>query len=170
MKVSEDMFFNDSNTILKLIYIIKSKHLDIDRLIILGYYIDSMMSSLGLDVMDRVKLYTNNIKNSDYISNNNYREKFKLLYELISNSNQIKKLNGGIYLYELIKQRDKIIRQKSKQIKSLLNSGELCQSLTSLYSSYIHMSCNRMIGINKNEETLVMVLLKNVLLKVINKS
>jgi thiopeptide-type bacteriocin biosynthesis protein len=88
-----------------------------------------------------------------------YRQQKVLLRSLLGNAQYLSDEPGGKQLVQAFEKQQEALTPIAARLRGLAEQGAVTVSLDALYSSYIHMHCNRLLGTDRAAERKVMGLL-----------
>jgi lantibiotic biosynthesis protein len=173
--LAEELFSADSDAVAALLSLPELPALD--RKVIAVLSINNLLSVFGMDALTQGNWLTSGIAvEARKSAAEPYRELKSLLYALLSDAGS---LPAGPLLASpspyasvkkiLVQANDKI-RPIVARLRQLDRREPLSQSVDGLCQSFVHMHCNRLLGINRDAETLSRMLLANALNSQIKRS
>jgi thiopeptide-type bacteriocin biosynthesis protein len=157
IELAEKVFGVDSNVAVFILRALKDKNTEIeDKSVIAALTADYLLRGLGLGNGDRLALYKK--------WTNEIRGKFEQNFD--SQMNNLSLMLGGFTNTKIgnipIKELENMIRTELKgvgfKLQKLDSERKLCQDINEIYRSYVHMHFNRLLGVNTEEETSLVLL------------
>nr|WEZ47629.1 lantibiotic dehydratase [Bacillus subtilis] len=147
-KIAEDLFFCDSLIVSEWIQINRSGNVNIDEVTFGVFNILQLLKLFNLNIEEQMTWLEINTKPQKYA--NKFRGKKSTLIELADLIYTNKKLDKYNKISSIIEIREKTAITYSKSIEN--NPDFLIKNII---MSVIHMHCNRLYGINRDKENLV---------------
>jgi thiopeptide-type bacteriocin biosynthesis protein len=152
----EDLFYLDSEISAGVLYASSENMLNIvDLTLLAAYTFDKIMDNLGVGINNRVQFYRNWSNDTIKYPTNNFKNDLKQLILLKDDVKYNDSLLESMLFFGA-KQTKKI----GEKLVIYENKGLLLNNVDDILRSYLHMHCNRLIGINRNAENAVLILLK----------
>jgi thiopeptide-type bacteriocin biosynthesis protein len=158
LAVAESIFAADSRAVARLLVLLKSGSISIDRTTLAVLEVDDLLESLGLDEPTRLA-WLRDFSSSRKESNEDYRRKQSELRSMLSAAPDRRVGNNGDRIAEILVQRQLALRDAAHSLHRLHVAGGLCCHLNEILRSLIHMSLNRLLGIDRLLEQKVLGLL-----------
>ena len=155
---SAERFFNqDSKIVINLLYNAKLMNYK-DKIPICALSIDHMLDKMGMKIKDRILFYRNLTSNINYATTNRFTERLNILLAPIHPI-------GKNVLQDIIKNSfnpsiSKSISDIGKKLKYLHAQNKLTVNLNDIIGSYLHMHCNRILSLKRENELETYILLK----------
>lgn len=155
LNLAEKLFHIDSEITLSMLNLL-NKGTEFDQIMISALSVDNLLSCLGLDLAERNSWYQQNFsyaKTSDI-----YRKRKQELRILFCEKTALAHKRGGEELIHIFTECNKRMNPIRHNLQELSSRGALDKPLAKLYSSYVHMHCNRLMGTDLQLERTVMEL------------
>ena len=155
--IAEDIFFQDSMTVIEDIFSILNIDTSHDRVCIAVNNILCYLNSFVDNIDDQINFFGNPFKYNKY--SNEFRERTVELMSKVENNFQYPSINTSINT------SIRLFRERYRETQ-LYKNTELTNNIDNILDSFIHMHCNRMFGINHDEEFKVRALTLKLLKKI----
>jgi thiopeptide-type bacteriocin biosynthesis protein len=157
--LAEQVFGADSRAVTDLLAAFQANTLDLDRTLLAVLSADDLLDALGASTSARLAWYRQRVTER-HRSGQMYRQKSAQLRSLLSNPAQaLEALPGGSAVCAILTHRRAALEVVARQIAELDAAQVLERPLTTLYASYFHMHCNRLLGTDRSAEDMVAGLL-----------
>ncbi|GHO77667.1 hypothetical protein KSD_54380 [Ktedonobacter sp. SOSP1-85] len=158
--LAERLFGADSRAAADLVALLSQAHtLELEKDLLAALSVDDLLASLGASGPMRLKWYRQRVKERKQVGKT-YRQKRVSLRSLLNDpASFLATLAGGREVLLVLGKRREEVLPVAEQLAALHAQEALSQSFTSLYSSYVHMHCNRLLGLNRLAEEEVIGLL-----------
>lgn len=159
VELAEALFGADSRAAADLIALAQTHPLDLDRRALAVLSIDDLLAGLGVSAPARLAWYRQRVT-ARHQTGPLYRQFSARLRTLLGNpAEALAALPGGTEAAAILVARRAALAPISARLAELDAAQGLIRPLASLYASYSHMHCNRLIGIDRQAEEEVMGLL-----------
>jgi lantibiotic biosynthesis protein len=152
LDIAEEIFCADSEATAELLALSTRRVLTLDRLALAVLSLDDLLGSFGLTEAERFEWCRNHVKSRD--AGLLYRECKDALRKVLNEPSQ------GREARRVLATRHAAIEPLSLRLRSLAECSELGQSPKALFGIYLHLHCNRLLGIDHAAEREVMDLLR----------
>jgi thiopeptide-type bacteriocin biosynthesis protein len=156
IQVAEQVFAGDSVAVCNIVALRIRRILELSSLDLALITMDDLVSSLGLPAGERLKLYATIRQAQESAFANQIGRLAKTFYDyrdvarrLVGDRQWLREQPGGPQLEACLQARAETLRPLGEQLRALAEKGQLWMSLHSILGSYIHMHCNRLLGINR---------------------
>ncbi|HYP42067.1 MAG TPA: lantibiotic dehydratase [Chloroflexia bacterium] len=156
--VAESIFAADSRAVSILLNLLLERELQIDRTTLAILSVDDLLSSLGLTETERLRWYKDQNPAWDEVGQA-YRERKTLLRALLSDPQRLLAEPGGADVALVFATRRAALAPLAARLGKLAEAGELTQKPATLFSSYVHLHFNRLLGSDPASERSVLGLL-----------
>lgn len=158
--LAERLFGADSRAVADLVALLSQAHtLELEKDLLAALSVDDLLASLGVSGPMRLKWYHQRVKERKQ-AGQTYRQKRVSMRSLLNDpASFLATLAGGREVLLVLEKRREEVLPVAEQLATLDRQEVLSQSFTSLYSSYVHMHCNRLLGLNRLAEEEVIGLL-----------
>jgi thiopeptide-type bacteriocin biosynthesis protein len=156
--VAESLFAADSRAVASLLNLLLERELQIDRTTLAILSVDDLLSSLGLSEAERLQWYKDQNAAWDEVGKA-YRERKALLRALLGDPERLPAEPGGAVVASVLAARRAALAPVADRLRDLADRGELTQKPSALYSSYVHLHLNRLLGSDGGSEREVLGLL-----------
>ena len=154
----EKVFAADSQAVIDLLRLIRVSRMQVDRTMLAVLSVDDLLAGLGLNLEERVTWYRKNVQ-SRQEAGTDYRQRKADLRTLLINPLNVFSKSVGASIMQILEERRTALIPIGLSLRQLAERGELFQDLDQLYGSIIHMHCNRLLGVDRSAERLVLGLL-----------
>jgi thiopeptide-type bacteriocin biosynthesis protein len=158
MEVAETIFAADSRAVTDLLNLCLHHRLSIDRHLLAVLTVDDLLAGLGLDAPARLSWCQEQVSSWDEVSGE-YRARKTLLRALLSRSAEIVAESGSPTVESILSQRRATLATVGVRLTTLATHNLLTQPLHTLYRSFVHLHCNRLLGTESSTERQVLGLL-----------
>ncbi len=155
---AERLFCADSQAVAELVQLKRTQTLKLDPTVLAVLSTDDLLAALGLDESTRLQWYRESAtlrKESDA----SYREKSRQLRALLGDPGTLQTLPGGKQAADVLARRRVRLEMVRQQLSEAVEKHMLTQPLFKIYGSFVHMHCNRLLGIDRPAEIEVLELL-----------
>lgn len=155
---AEALFAADSRAVADLLYLDQRRLLGMDRTTLAVLSIDDLLAGLGLTEADRLEWYRDQVV-SRHETGPEYRQRKGTLRSLLGDPQGLRTVSGGEAVANTFAARRVALAPVARRLDELAERGELGQPRTSLYRSFVHLHCNRLMGSEWSTERRVLGLL-----------
>lgn len=161
VEVAEALFGADSRAVIQLLALLHQQQGGIDRTLLAVLSADRLLAALGLSPAERLAWYRQRVKDRQQ-TGQAYRQKSTQLRTLLGNpTHALAATSGGDKVLTVLTARHEALAPLAERLAELKAQRGVNWPFTSLYASYIHMHCNRLVGIDPiAEEEIVGLLLR----------
>ncbi|WP_220191853.1 lantibiotic dehydratase [Ktedonospora formicarum] len=156
INIAETLFGIDSRMVVELLQHRGQVQMDHVDLAVLS--IDILLAQLGLTPSMRLQWYREQVK-AQSASGALYRQKKHRLRALLSSAENNFQTVGDEAMANSYLASQTPLLHVADRLEEALSRGELTQPVSHLYSSYVHLHCNRLLGINAKAERMALELL-----------
>ncbi len=156
IRVAEQIFAADSIAAAEIVALRIQRLLELPPLDLALITVDDLISSLGLAAEERLKLYESIRQFQEEAFANQLDRLAKTFYDyrrpaqrLIGDRQWLREQPGGPQLEACLRARAETLRPLGEQLRALADRDQLWTPLHAVLGSYIHMHCNRLLGINR---------------------
>lgn len=160
LSVAEAIFAADSRAVLEMLELAMATPA-LDRTMMAVASIDSMLRALGADAAERLAWYAAQTV-SKKESSAEYRQRGPDLRRLIGDPAELERMPGGRELTRILQQRSDALAPCGQELMALSQRGVLGQDMKTLWRSYVHLHCNRLLAASSQHEQLLLGLLLRV--------
>lgn len=158
--LAESLFAIDSQTVGDILYLTKERAFQMDKIVLAVLSIDQLLAHFRLDEAARLQWLRQYVTSRNEVEvGQAYRQHKVLLRSLLGKAHTLLDEPGGQQLMQIFERQQEALAPITAQLRELAEQGILSVSLDALYSSYIHMHCNRLLGTDRATERKVMGLL-----------
>lgn len=154
INLAEQLFSADSVLAAQILRLELQDVFNEDRINVCAYTIDRFLENLGLSISERLEWYRPHTNALRKKSGEEYRQRkdslSKLFFEKLDLS-----LPGTETILSEWEQRNKTIGRKYRQLES---RGLLTYDVATICRSIVHMHCNRLLGLDREQEALAIAL------------
>jgi thiopeptide-type bacteriocin biosynthesis protein len=155
---AEAVFAADSQFVAEILHLIQDRMVKLDRTILAMIGIDTLLSDVGLSTADRLKWYQSSSHLRAEVGAE-YRLRKGAFRAALGMEHFIQAQFGGHALERAIARRHDLLAATAPRLEQLFASCEITQSKSTILASYVHMHCNRLLGIELVHERRVLGLL-----------
>jgi thiopeptide-type bacteriocin biosynthesis protein len=158
ISAAEAFFCADSRAVADLLHLLQTQKRKMDRQVLAILSIDDLLAQLGLTQAMRLQWYRDHVSlhpESGVI----YRQKSRQLRSLLSELNAFSAIPGSETIEPIFVTRQAALVQVSQLLSTAESQKTLSQPLAQLYRSFVHMHCNRLLGVDHVSEKEVLELL-----------
>jgi lantibiotic biosynthesis protein len=157
-RLAERLFAADSIAVAEMLDLLRRRSLQLDRTSVAVVSVDALLSSLGLTEDARLRWYRDYTP-SRHEAGAEYRKRNAQLRGLLGDPAHLSTLAGGRALAGLLARRQAAFTEIAERLVLLDQRGDLSPSLPMLCSTFVHLHCNRLIGVHRAAERQVLGLL-----------
>jgi thiopeptide-type bacteriocin biosynthesis protein len=158
VSAAESLFAADSRAVAQLLHLIGRRELQLDRILLAVVSVDDLLMSLRMDEVTRLQWYREQVTSRREVSHE-YRQLKSSLRSLVSDPGHLLAQPGGEAAARILAARRAALAPVADRLVGLAEQNELSQPLTTLYRSFVHLHCNRLLGIDLHAERQVLSLL-----------
>lgn len=161
---AENLFCADSTLISNLIELKRWKKIDLDEDVLGVINVISIFESLGFTFEQTLEWLNDSLDYKKYLVE--FREKRNILLKVGNSYEEWKSLRAepsGLTIYNLLLKRSYNLEKYSREIEVVKSKGKLANDYDDIVGSVIHMSLNRLIGVNREKEKKIMTLARHTL-------
>jgi lantibiotic biosynthesis protein len=151
LRAAESIFAADSRAVVHLLKLLMARTSRVDRALLAVLTIDELLAGLGLGPQDRVAWYRERIPRP-VPAGEEYRRRKTELRAILSNG------GAGQEVGAILAERRQGLAHAATCLASLAAAGDLRQPMSILYNSYVHLHCNRLLGIDSGAERTALAL------------
>jgi thiopeptide-type bacteriocin biosynthesis protein len=155
---AEAIFGADSRAVIEMLRLSRGGLLELAMTNLAVLSIDNLLAGLGASEAERVAWYRERVS-SRTTAGEEYRRRKEVLRRLLGDPEQIRAQPGGDALARALAARTDRVVAIGQRLDTLIVSGELVQPKSRLYSSYVHLHCNRLLAGDRLAEEQVLGLL-----------
>jgi thiopeptide-type bacteriocin biosynthesis protein len=148
---AEALFAADSRAVAQLLYLDQQRSLQMDRTTLAILSIDDLLADLGLSEPNRLRWYKDQVV-SRHETGPEYRQRKKALRLLLGDPRQLLAKPGGGAVAGAFATRREAFAPLVQRLDAFMEQGELGQPKSKLFQSFVHMHCNRLLGIGQATE------------------
>jgi len=158
MEAAEAIFGADSRAVVEALRLTQEGLLALDMTSLAVLSIDDLLASLGATENDRLKWYRVQV-GSKNTAGDEYRRRKEALRLLLGDIDQVWQHQGGDAVARILAARREELAPVSHRLRTLADAGLLSQQTSSLWRSYVHLHCNRLLAGDWSAEQQVLGLL-----------
>ncbi len=158
IEVAERIFAADSRLVASVLQLLQDRVLLLDRVTVAVLSVDDLLAGLGLSAADRLHWYQDVVTSRDAVGAE-YRQRKAVLRGLLGDPRGLLAEPGGAALSQALAARREALAPVIGQLAALADRAALTQTSSALYSSFVHLHCNRLLGIEADKEGSVLGLL-----------
>jgi thiopeptide-type bacteriocin biosynthesis protein len=153
MELAESLFGADSRAVVDVLAALApAGKLALERQVLATLTVDDLLMSLGADKTARLAWARWRVQER-HQAGQAYRQHGKQLRLLLSDPAQaLADVPAGMAVLSILAERRRVLAPIAERLRELAAERRLCQPLTSLYASYVHLHCNRLLGVDRAAE------------------
>jgi thiopeptide-type bacteriocin biosynthesis protein len=155
---AEALFHFDSQAVIEILRLSRGGLLDLDMSSLAIISIDDLLASLGANGEERVVWYRERVTSRN-LAGDEYRRRKDALRRLLGDPEQIRARPGGDALARVLAARRNELARIGDRLDALASAGELLQPKSTLFRSYVHLHCNRLLASDRSAEEQILALL-----------
>nr|BBH87004.1 lantibiotic dehydratase [Thermosporothrix sp. COM3] len=156
--LAEQLFGADSRAVAALLHLQQTRRIPLDRIDLAVLSVDRLLAQLGLTPEQRRQWYRMGVTRRPE-AGPGYRLRARQLRELIGNAQGLAHIEHGEHVAAILDAREAELAPIARELAAAEERQELTLPLASLYGSYVHLHCNRLLGTDKDAESLTLQLL-----------
>jgi thiopeptide-type bacteriocin biosynthesis protein len=149
-EVAEAIFGADSRAVLEILRLSRDAVLDMDLTALAVLTIDDLLAGLGASEAERIEWYRN--RAGPHSAGDEYRRRKDSLRSLLGDPEGIQNQRGGDAVARVLAAQRRESEAAKQRLDELEAAGLLFQPKTQLFSSYVHLHCNRLLGVDRMAE------------------
>ncbi len=161
LSAAESLFGADSRAVSELLGLYQAQALELERPVLAVLSCDRLLEGLGLSPEVRHAWLAAQLR-ARRGSAASYRKWGRTLQSLLRGPEALGQVRGGDAVHRILEARRAELAPVGARLAELEASGQLLRPRTELYSSYLHMHCNRLFGVDGAAEQEAMELLLRV--------
>jgi thiopeptide-type bacteriocin biosynthesis protein len=160
IELAEALFGGDSRAVAELLALLTPRGtLDLDKKLLAVLTVDELLVSLGVSAAQRLAWYRQRVQER-HQTGPIYRQKSAQLRALLSHPGPtLEAFPGGGAVLPILGSRRAALATIATRLAALEAEHALSKPLSSLYGSYVHLHCNRLLGLDHAAEEEVLGLL-----------
>jgi thiopeptide-type bacteriocin biosynthesis protein len=158
MEVAEAVFAADSRLVATVVQLLQDRVLLLDRTTVAVLSVDDLLAGLGLAAPERLRWYQEVVIARDQASAE-YRRRKALLRALLGDPVRLPSEPEGAALSAALAARRAALAPFGPRLAALAEQGVLTETPAMLYRSFVHLHCNRLLGLSAGGEQTVLGLL-----------
>jgi thiopeptide-type bacteriocin biosynthesis protein len=158
IELAESLFAIDSRTVAELLYGGQGSKVALERSMLAVLSVDQLLAGIGLTEADRLQW----LQRYEFTRNTvgpAYRQSKKVLRSLLQGPEYLSERWREEALVPLFAIQKEALNPIAMRLSELEKKGELSQPLSELYSSFVHLHCNRLLGTDPAVERMILGLL-----------
>jgi len=156
--IAEAIFGADSLAVVEMLRLARHGLLRMDMTTLAVLSIDDLLAGLGATEADRLAWYQE--QTTSRSRGEEYRKRKSALRSLLGDPDRLAAQPGGDALAYVLAGRGRELADLAKRLRVAAEAGDLSQTPTAMYRSYVHLHCNRLLAADPSAEDLVLELLK----------
>jgi thiopeptide-type bacteriocin biosynthesis protein len=153
VNLAESLFVVDSRAAVTLLRLVRDLP-TIDQAALAVLSVDALLDGLGAGPLERLDVYR--VAALSRADGHDYRQRQEMLRRLLAHGPAAEP--GGDELARVLDERRRALEPIASQLDAGAGSGELNRDKAALFTSYVHMHCNRLLGIEPRLEERVLQL------------
>jgi thiopeptide-type bacteriocin biosynthesis protein len=150
-EVAEAIFGSDSRAVLEILRLNRDAVLGMDLTALAILTIDDLLAGLGASEAQRTEWYRNRA-GSQRAAGEEYRRRKDSLRSLLGDPEGIRSQRGGDAVARVLAAQRSKSGAARQRLDELEAAGLLFQPKAQLFSSYVHLHCNRLLGVDGTAE------------------
>jgi len=155
---AEALFAADSAAVVELLRLGQTELTTIDRTAVAVLSVDALLDGLGFDPAKRLDWYRGQVS-AKHLSGDDYRARQRALRLLLGDRAGLRSEPGGEGLERILAARSAALASVGERLRELGMTHQLDVPLERLCESYVHLHCNRLLGVGSPTEQHVLGLL-----------
>ena len=155
---TEAIFGADSRAVLEILRLSSDGVLGMDLTALAVLSVDDLLAALGAGEAERTEWYRNTA-GPHLAAGDEYRRRKDSLRSLLGDPEGIRSQRGGDVVARALTARRRESEAAGRQLDELEVAGLLFQPKAQLFRSYVHLHCNRLLGVDRMAEEQVLGLL-----------
>lgn len=148
---AEALFGADSRAVVDLLHLLRTQKVQVDRVVLAVLSIDDLLTQLGLIQALRLQWYRDHVPLHPE-SGREYRQKSRQLRSLLGRPDALSIVPGGEMVEPILAARRATVARVSQLLSEAMAQRTVSQPLPGLYRSFVHMHCNRLLGVDRATE------------------
>ena len=157
--IAEAVFAADSTTVAELLHVNRQEPIAIDTTTLTVLSIDDLLAGLGVSEQERLAWYRDHVSLSP-ADGHEFRRRQQQLRTLLGRGDALAQASGYEPLPQIFDARRRALAPIAARLDSLARQNELSQPKASLWRSYVHLHCNRLLGTHSSLEERALQLLR----------
>jgi thiopeptide-type bacteriocin biosynthesis protein len=157
--IAEAIFAADSPTVAELLHLNQEAPTTLDIMTLTVLSIDDLLAGLGINERDRLAWYRARVSLSRQ-DGQEFRERQQQLRRLLHRADAVAEAADGPPIDVVLAARRQALAPYALRLDALARQNELSQPTASLWHSYVHLHCNRMLGTDVSLEERALRLLR----------
>lgn len=161
---AETIFMYDSVVVFDLINLKRENNLEYDMEKVAVLSVLNYLDDLGMDIKEQLDLLNKQVNYKDYLED--FRKERGFFMRLANPRNNWENLlqdKQGKELFNIFSKRKASVKGYVEQLHTVQQKNEVYNLTKDIYSSIIHLHCNRLIGTNRLQEQKVMTIARHTL-------
>jgi lantibiotic biosynthesis protein len=158
-EAAEAIFGADSRAVLEILRLSCDGVLRMDLTALAVLSIDDLLAGLGAGETERTEWYRKRA-GPHSTAGDEYRQRKASLRSLLGDPEEIRSQQGGDAVARTLALRRSESEAAVRRLDELEAAGLLCQPKVGLFDSYVHLHCNRLLGIDRQAEEQALGLLE----------
>jgi thiopeptide-type bacteriocin biosynthesis protein len=150
-KAAEAIFDADSRAVLEILRLSRDGILRMDLTALAVLSIDDLLAGLGASEAERTEWYRKRAGPRS-AAGNEYRQRKNSLRSLLGDPDGIRSQPGGDAVARALAARRRGFEAAGRQLTELETAGRLFQPKVQLFGTYVHLHCNRLLGVDRLAE------------------
>lgn len=160
----ESLFYADSVVTSDLLFLKRAGDLDLEIEVIAVVSIIHLLTSMGWDLDRQMEWFDQHIIAKEYLEDfHKHRKLYMHLGDADHNWQNLRNHRHGEYIYNSLMQRGRKAKTVADRMKIIDQQQALLNSQSDMIGSLIHMHCNRLFGIDREKEKMIMGVTQNTL-------
>lgn len=155
METAEAIFAVDSIAVVELLALRRRDLPTIDETTLAVLSVDALLDGLGLDIAQRLRWYGEHV-HAKHDAGGEYRERKVAFRRLLGDPQALSSEPGGEALGRVLHARHAALAPLARHLHALERDGRLTKAVDRVCESYVHLHCNRLLGVGPPTEQRVL--------------
>ena len=150
-EAAESIFCADSQAVLEFLQLSRDRVLQMDLTALAVLSIDDLLAGLGAGEAERTEWYRERAGPPTAVGDE-YRRRKHSLRSLLGDPEEMRSQPGGDALARTLAARRHVLEEVGRRLAEMEAAGLLFLPKSKLFSSYVHLHCNRLLGVDRAAE------------------
>jgi thiopeptide-type bacteriocin biosynthesis protein len=150
-EAAEAIFGADSSAVLEILRLSRDGVFGMDLTALAALSIDDLLAGLGAGEAERTE-WCRKRAGPHSVAGDEYRRRKDFLRSLLGDAEWIRSQPGGDAVARALASRRREVEVAGRRLEALEAAGLLSQPRTQLFGSYVHLHCNRLLGVDRQAE------------------
>ena len=157
--LAEAVFAADSSAVAELLHLNRGELIAIDATTLAVLSVDDLLAGLGISEQERLAWYRDRVSLSP-ADGQDFRGRQRELRTLLGRADALAQASCHEALAQILNARRQALAPMAARLDALARQSELSQPKASLWRSYVHLHCNRLLGTDSSLEERALQLLR----------